>query len=168
MLRSKPIPFRGLCTLVFAIFATPMGMGAPPTWNSDIVPLLNRYCVGCHSRQEPEAELQMHSFASLRRGGVSGVAVVPGRPEESLVWRRMSGIDEPRMPPEDSPQPSDDERKIIEAWISAGATGSDLAIPLSERWQFPRSSIVFSGELPITAAAFVGPNEALWLGRPGT
>ncbi|MFN9602834.1 MAG: c-type cytochrome domain-containing protein [Planctomycetota bacterium] len=168
MLRSKPIPFRGLCTLVFAIFATPMGMGAPPTWNADIVPLLNRYCVGCHSRQEPEAELQMHSFAALRRGGVSGVAVVPGRPEESLVWRRMSGIDEPRMPPEDSPQPSDDERKIIEAWISAGATGSDLAIPLSERWQFPRSSRVFSGELPITAAAFVGPNEALWLGRPGT
>jgi WD40 repeat protein len=71
------------------------------------------------------------------------------------------------MPPEDSPQPTEAEKKIFEAWIAAGALGADASIPLHERWSLPRSELTFEGELPITAASFIGPQGAVWLGRPG-
>ncbi|MFO0011363.1 MAG: c-type cytochrome domain-containing protein [Planctomycetota bacterium] len=164
---SRSQRFSFLLFLLGILVASPRAFSNPSTWEKEVVPLLTRYCVGCHGAQEPEAELQMHTFSALRRGGVSGAVVVPGKPDESLLWRRITGIDEPKMPPEDSPQPNDEERKILEAWIVAGAKGTDAAIPLSDRWSFPRSGASFAGELPITAAALVGPQGGLLIGRPG-
>ena len=156
-----------LLAVVWIYLSVSWGYTAPPRWEGEVVPLLTKYCVGCHNAQESEGELQMQSFAGLQRGGVSGAVVVPGKPDESPLWRRISGVDEPRMPPEDSPQPSDEERRILEAWILAGAVGSDASVPLRDRWTLPRSSITYAGELPITAAALIGSEDTLLLGRSG-
>jgi hypothetical protein len=142
-------------------------LGDPPSWDKEVLPLLTKYCTGCHGNQDPEAQLQMHTFAALRRGGESGPIVIPGQPDRSSLWRRLSGLDDPRMPPEDSPQPNEDELKVLHEWIASGARGSDAAIPLRERWAFPRSTTSYHGELPITGAAMIGRDGQLLFGRPG-
>lgn len=138
---------------------------APPTYHQDIAPLLTKYCVGCHNATEYEAGLQMHRFSALTLGGDSGTAIVPGKPHESLLWRRVSGLEDPKMPPPEAPQPTPEELAPIEAWILSGAEGSDRWVPLKERWTMPRARKPFRGASPITAAAVVGPSGLLLLGR---
>jgi len=52
-----------------------------------IRPVLVKHCYGCHSARakEVQGELLLDSRAGIRRGGASGPAVVPGKPEESLI-----------------------------------------------------------------------------------
>lgn len=156
-----------LLFFITCVGLNPQVFGNPPSWEKHIVPLLTKYCVGCHGAQDPEADLQMHTFAALRRGGESGPIVVPGQPDASLIWRRVSGIDEPKMPPEDSPQPNEEELQVLREWIATGGVGSDIAIPLGVRWTFPKSSTSYRGELPITATAMIEKDGQLLIGRPG-
>src|SRR5262245_4698973 len=53
----------------------------------------------------------------MRKGGVSGPAVVPGGREESLLWIK---VDEDEMPPGEK-KLSPAEKAIIAAWIDQGA-----------------------------------------------
>ncbi|MEI6527363.1 MAG: c-type cytochrome domain-containing protein, partial [Planctomycetota bacterium] len=96
-------------------------------YGSEIQPILVKYCVGCHNENDHESNLKLHSLASIRSGGDAGPALIPSKPEESLILRRLLGIDDPKMPPEDSPQPSPAEIEQIKGWIAQGALGSDPA-----------------------------------------
>ena len=57
----------------------------------------------------------MTTYESLMAGGVSGLAVVPGKPDESLLVRVQTG-DKPHLA-----QFTEDELAHIIAWIEAGA-----------------------------------------------
>ena len=52
-----------------------------------IRPVLVKHCYPCHSAEAAElrGEFLLDSRAGMRRGGQSGPAIVPGRPEESLL-----------------------------------------------------------------------------------
>lgn len=50
-----------------------------------------------------------------------GVRVVPGNPEASVLVRRIRGQTLPRMPFDGPPYLSDDEIRLIEAWVTQGA-----------------------------------------------
>ncbi|RPI85247.1 MAG: hypothetical protein EHM42_06865, partial [Planctomycetaceae bacterium] len=50
-----------------------------------VIPLLLLRCAVCHGGRRQEAQLDVRSRASLLRGGSSGPAIVPGKPEESLL-----------------------------------------------------------------------------------
>ena len=57
--------------------------------------------------------------AGLLAGGVSGPALVPGKPEKSLL---VDLVDFGEMPPKKAqPRVSKEELKTIAAWIAAGA-----------------------------------------------
>ncbi|MEC9326740.1 MAG: DUF1587 domain-containing protein, partial [Verrucomicrobiota bacterium] len=73
----------------------------------DIVPLLEKYCVDCHSDDEAEADLNFDAFRTiddLRRDTKSWIKV-----EKMLVSRQM--------PPRKSEQPSDTERDKLSGWV---------------------------------------------------
>jgi len=139
--------------------------GAPPEYASEIQPFLVKYCVGCHNATDTEGGLQLHLISALRRGGDSGEAVLPGDAEASLLWRRVSGTEEPKMPPPDAPQPTSDELASLHAWIAAGALGEDASIPLKDRWLPSKSEKRFRGPSPISAAVAIGSEPLLVLGR---
>lgn len=80
-------------------------------------------CGVCHGATAPRAGLSLDSYQSLMKGGKSGPAVVPGKPAESELIRRLSGVSEPRMPFTGPPWLTDDEMRTIEAWVAAGAPG---------------------------------------------
>ncbi|MFN0106786.1 MAG: PSD1 and planctomycete cytochrome C domain-containing protein [Bryobacteraceae bacterium] len=91
-------------------------------FESRIRPVLAEKCYGCHSAKlrEPKANLQMDSRAALRKGGDSGPVVVPGKPEESRLWKAVSYTDfHLRMPP--SGKLPDAVIADFKTWIGMGA-----------------------------------------------
>ena len=121
-----------------------------------IKPLMLKYCVGCHNETEHESGLRLHTLAAIRRGGDAGPALVAGKPEESLIWRRISGLDEPKMPPEESVQPSATEAELIRRWIELNAVGTDVEVPLKDRLRTNKPQHGYRGPSPITAMSVVG------------
>ena len=96
---------------------------APPSLFTDkIQPLFAGKCVSCHNPEKTKGKLQMHTAAALAAGGDSGPAIVPGKPDESLLLQRISlpaGHDD-IMPPEGDPV-TPDEIAAVRSWISEGA-----------------------------------------------
>jgi hypothetical protein len=73
-------------------------------------PFLDRYCLDCHGKEKPEAELDLSPFTSLG-------AVVGGFSYWELVQERLEAGD---MPPEKAKQhPKSAQREEILAWLHA-------------------------------------------------
>ncbi len=93
-------------------------------------PLLVEHCYECHSQRakEPHGGLLLDSRAGWMRGGDSGPAIVPGKPEESLLIEavRYSG-DRVQMPPKGKLALRDIAR--LEHWVRIGAPDPRDAAP---------------------------------------
>jgi hypothetical protein len=74
----------------------------------------------------------METFSGLLRGGQSGAAIAPGKPEESLIVKKLKGTAGARMPLRRNPL-ADSEIAKIEKWIAEGARfdGTDASQSLS-------------------------------------
>src|SRR5260370_4226829 len=96
------------------------------------VVILAERCLKCHNTSPRMSGLSLASAADARKGGLHGPAIVPGKPEESLLLGMITG-DKPKMPMGDSPL-SPAQVAEIRTWIEQGAlwpdapsTGSDKA-----------------------------------------
>jgi WD40 repeat protein len=79
-------------------------------------------CVSCHGDVKARGEYRLDNFANLLKPGASDTnPIVPGKPEESELYRRLIA-DNPklRMPPGDDPLTAE-EIAIIKRWIAAGS-----------------------------------------------
>ncbi len=92
---------------------------APVSFYKEVRPILEQRCQVCHSSEKDRNELALTSYAGIQKGGKSGPAIVPGRPEESLLIKQISG-DKPQMPKVGSPLQAR-EVELIRLWISQGA-----------------------------------------------
>ena len=54
-------------------------------FDTRVAPILHRRCVGCHNPQLNNGGLSILERESLLKGGTRGPAVLPGRPERSLL-----------------------------------------------------------------------------------
>lgn len=92
-------------------------------FESRIRPLLVQRCYKCHSRSagKSEGSLLLDSREGIRKGGDRGPAVVPGKPEESLLLTAISHTDpDLQMPPKGN-RVSGDLLLDVRKWIEAGA-----------------------------------------------
>ena len=86
--------------------------------------LMEERCLACHGRDKQEAKLDLRTVGSMLKGGQSGPALVPGKPDESLLVRRIAADE---MPPRKiryklSIHPiTETELELIRGWISDGA-----------------------------------------------
>lgn len=81
-------------------------------------------CLVCHGRRRQEGGLDLRTRASMLKGGKSGPAIVPGKPEESLMVKRIASQQMP--PPHLQEQFSvrgltSDEFEKLKHWIASGA-----------------------------------------------
>ena len=93
--------------------------GAAVSYYSQIVPILKRSCQGCHHPGDPNGDLIVTTYAELKRGGMAGEAILPGKPDESLIIQLISG-DEPAMPQNMEPL-TPEEVELFRRWILEGA-----------------------------------------------
>ncbi|QDV63452.1 PSD1 and planctomycete cytochrome C domain-containing protein [Crateriforma conspicua] len=87
-------------------------------FESEVRPLLIRRCYECHSETESEGGLRLDVATTITQGGDSGVAVIPGDADASLLMAaiRYDGLE---MPP-DEPL-TESETEILRRWIDQGA-----------------------------------------------
>ncbi|MFP6751601.1 MAG: c-type cytochrome domain-containing protein, partial [Pirellulaceae bacterium] len=84
-------------------------------------PLLIQHCYECHAQKSKplRGHFRVDGRGHLLAGGDRGPAIIPGDPEESLLWRAVEyGDEDLQMPP--SGKLSDREREIINEWIRLG------------------------------------------------
>ena len=124
----------------------------PPVAERDVTAILAAKCWVCHGRREKMGGLDLRTQESILRGGKSGAAMVAGRPDDSLLVKRIASQEMP--PPKLQEQYSvrgltDDELAKVRQWISDGArpdfekpievsVASDPAIRVKDRefWAF--------------------------------
>lgn len=100
--------------------AATMQAGAPD-FAREVMPIFKRTCVECHGPDKVKARLRMDSVEALQKGGKSGALLKPGDPENSLLLRRVLGLDgEDQMPLDQDPL-TEKQIDTLRRWIAAGA-----------------------------------------------
>jgi hypothetical protein len=116
--------FAAALAAVCLAVSTPMVPGdepqGAPGLEHEILPLFRARCQKCHGPIKPKGKLNLSSARSLARGGESGPVIVPGEPDESLIWGQVANDD---MPPRPDEPLSADEKAILRRWIERGAKG---------------------------------------------
>jgi hypothetical protein len=85
-----------------------------------IRPILVERCVKCHGPRKQSSGLRLDSRAAALKGGDTGPAVVPAKPEESLIVQAVSyRHDELKMPP--NGKLADADVQFLTRWVALGA-----------------------------------------------
>ena len=72
-----------------------------------IQPLLNQYCFECHADDTTEADVDLGEFPTAKAAR-----------QQTKVWVKIRGmLDSGQMPPKESPQPTNDERELLQTWV---------------------------------------------------
>jgi mono/diheme cytochrome c family protein len=82
-------------------------------------PLLAARCQGCHGAEKQKGNLRLDSRAAALAGGDTSPAVVPGKPDESLLVDAIRYGDTYQMPPK-SQLPAEEIETLVE-WVRRGA-----------------------------------------------
>ena len=78
-------------TLVAAAAAT-LTAAAQQTLPDNVKQIVDRSCTACHGAAKQMANLRLDTPAALRR------MIVPGKPDASALFLRVSTTEQPRMP----------------------------------------------------------------------
>ena len=100
----------------------PLSSEAVEFFETKIRPLLAEACYSCHSKkaEKLKAGLHLDSRAGVLQGGDTGPAIVPGKPDESLLIRAVRYTEESlEMPPKRKLTPA--QISDLERWVAAGA-----------------------------------------------
>ena len=90
-------------------------------FETNVRPILAARCFRCHGEEKQKGDLRLDSREALMSGGYSGPAVVPGKPDESLLFSAVGYADESlQMPPSD--KLPDREIAHLRHWIEQGAS----------------------------------------------
>ncbi|REK24420.1 MAG: DUF1553 domain-containing protein [Planctomycetota bacterium] len=145
-------------TIVLAAAAGTCG-AADVDYERDVKPILRAKCYACHGGLKQEGSLRVDTAVSAVTGGDSGEAIVPGDPDASLLWERISTEDESyRMPIEGSPL-DEEQLAIVKAWIEQGAKGPADEQPEAD----PRDHWAF--QLPVRSPV-PATSDPEWIRNP--
>src|SRR5262245_24039468 len=94
-------------------------------------PLLVARCHECHGSNKQKGNLRLDSRAGVLKGGDTAPAVVPGKPEESLLVDAIRYGDTYQMPPK-SQLPAEEVATLVE-WVARGVPwGQDISKPAEQ------------------------------------
>ncbi len=115
-----------LLLLPLAASAAEPAPDAPVSFNRDIRPLMSNTCFHCHGpdASHRKAKLRLDLREEALKPGKSGeLPIVPGKPDESEILKRIFTTDEDDlMPPPEEHRPFTQEQKeIFRRWIAEGA-----------------------------------------------
>ena len=132
-----------------------MAQDPPISFHRQIAPILERRCHACHQAANAGGQLNLTSYSLFRKGGKEGPILVPGKPDDSLMVKMISG-EPPRMPMTGGPL-TGEEIRLIRLWISQGATDDTPARK--------ESAAVWWSLKPISRPA-VTPLSDAWIRTP--
>ena len=128
MLLTGPFPrfcLRWLVMIPYLFLGLPSLYAEKLEYNRDVRPILAENCFACHGfdKAKREAGLRLDvpegAVAKLDSGEV---AILPGKPDESELVKRILAADDGIMPPQESGKKLTDAQKaILKTWVEQGA-----------------------------------------------
>ena len=113
---------------------------ADDLFSSKIEPLLKQRCFECHSHEHKiKGGLALDSKSGWEKGGESGPAIVPGKPEASLLIQAVSHVEKDlKMPPKKMLPAS--EIALLTEWVRQGApdprvAAQSTALAADDAWE---------------------------------
>ena len=88
-------------------------------FESKVRPLLTDNCLECHGPDKHKGGLRLDLRDAMLKGGETGPAIVPGKPEASPLIEAVRYAGEVQMPPKKKLK--DDEIAVLSEWIKRGA-----------------------------------------------
>ncbi|MGH7129470.1 MAG: c-type cytochrome domain-containing protein, partial [Planctomycetaceae bacterium] len=127
--------FGGVISGLLALGVSASAAGGEPTpdelrfFETDVRPVLAANCFKCHGPEKQSGGLRLDGLATILAGGDTGPAVVPGRPEESLLIEAINRLSF-EMPP--SGKLKDADIAVLTRWVKLGAPwpGTPADVPL--------------------------------------
>ena len=125
MLHPLTNPWASFAAIVALLLPLVPARAAAPTpqdlefFEKKVRPLMVAHCLECHSGDDPDGKLNMESLGGLLSGGLRGPALVPGKPDKSLLVTAIRHNEELKMPPKQKLSTS--KRAILTAWVKRGA-----------------------------------------------
>ena len=116
-----------LCCLLSAAIAGRSAAATPAEqiefFETKIRPIFAEHCYGCHSDKAEKIKggLRLDTPEAIHKGGSSGVAIVPGQPEASLLIKAVRYTDPDLQMPPKNKKLSNDQIASLEAWVKMGA-----------------------------------------------
>ncbi|MCA9017322.1 MAG: hypothetical protein KDA77_18515, partial [Planctomycetaceae bacterium] len=122
--------FKRICLIPLVLFCVSGAANAAETekpinltYEEHIRPIFRAHCFDCHgASEELKGGLDLRLVRFLIKGGESGEAIVPGKPDQSNL---ISRIESGEMPPGEARVPKD-QIETLKRWIAAGAKTSRL------------------------------------------
>ncbi len=118
--------FAATLAALLALLLPAAAAPAPPDFQREVRPILSRQCFACHGPDEHarKAGLRLDLRDEALKPAKSGKrALVPGKPDQSELVRRISATDHDQVmpPPEAKKQLTAAEQDTLRRWIAAGA-----------------------------------------------
>ncbi len=169
-----------LATLAFlaTLRAADLPAGHPPAkpiapadlqfFEAKIRPLLIDRCYKCHSKEADKVKggLLLETREALLQGGNTGAAIVPGKPDESLLIQAVRYKDEDLQMPPKGEKLSDQQIADLTEWVRRGAPDPRSSVAQG-------SSLAYSGVgrnhwafKPVKKPAVPAVQNAAWLKNP--
>ena len=119
----RPGLLMAICSVIASLGGLPAASADEPAagdfFEREIRPLLLEKCGKCHGAEKQWGGLRLDSRATVLKGGDSGAAVLPGKPEESLLIEAVRQTGDIKMPPKD--RLTDHQVDLLVRWVSLGA-----------------------------------------------
>ena len=125
--------------------------------DSPVPALLASRCQICHNGQTRAGGLSLQSMEGMRKGSKRGPAVVPGHPEQSILYQLISG-GKPAMPLVGEPL-TKAQVESVRQWIAQGA-------PWSEAKQWWSLLPLARPPAPSQTAPEASPGTSSWIRTP--
>ena len=143
--RRSGLTFLGI--IVAVIGTNPLRAADPDvSFNRDVRPILADKCFHCHGPDAPtrKGELRLDTADGVFHGKIS--VVVPGKPNESPLVKRIRSADESEVmpPPESNKSLTEQQKETLERWIEQGAK-------YQKHWAFEPIATTAAPDVPGTA-----------------
>ncbi|MCW5983287.1 MAG: DUF1553 domain-containing protein [Bryobacteraceae bacterium] len=108
---------------MLCLLATASPAAQPPSSSApEVVSILKQKCLQCHGAAVAMSSLSLDTREAMLKGGDQGPAIAPGDAEASRLYRRVAGLEQPKMPMAPLAPLTAAEISTIRKWIDAGAT----------------------------------------------
>ena len=117
-----------LCIILLNVLQSPLGAASAdaPDFTRDVRPLLSRNCFKCHGPDEGSRKSRLRLDVreeALQPAKSGAIALVPGKPDQSELVKRIFSADQDEVmpPPSTKHQLTSTEKETLKRWIAAGA-----------------------------------------------
>ncbi len=99
--------------MLAVLFAGSSARAAAIHFDKDVAPIFQANCASCHGTQVKMKDLNLTTEESALKGSETGAVVVPGKPEDSILYRKVQS----GAMPMGKPHLSEKDIATIFSWI---------------------------------------------------